>query len=206
MKKPNPRRSRKQVDTHIALEPMPGMHPKILDEFQINRDHLQLIKSNTNLENRRIPDADFYKNKELPQLDLRGQFLEHFAETVPAESLDWIILGNVLCEVPHPAKEIKLLDSLLKPGGRVYFCEHVQAPVGTWRYYLQKLVARWWVRIADGCNCDRPSVETMKAVTDWEIEHWTFFEGIFPWNAQFELGLAVKKGRYRELLAAGSKD
>ena len=60
----------------------------------------------------------------LPRLELEGAFLSD-VKLDPA-SVDWIILGNVLCELPEPAKQLRLLDARLKPGGRVFFSEHVR--------------------------------------------------------------------------------
>ena len=64
----------------------------------------------------------------LPQLELEGTFLSEFAAKFGPASVDWIILGNVLCELPEPEKQLRLLDALLKPGGRVFFSEHVRDP------------------------------------------------------------------------------
>jgi len=62
----------------------------------------------------------------LPRLELDGAYLSELAARVEPASVDWIILGNVLCSLPEPEKQLRLLDGLLKPGGRVYFSEHVR--------------------------------------------------------------------------------
>ena len=74
-------------------------------------------------------------------------------EAVKGEQFDRIILGNVLCEVDDPVSFLRTVDSLLKPGGRVYFSEHVLEDSG-WRRTLQHLVAPWWALVSDGCHCE----------------------------------------------------
>ena len=64
----------------------------------------------------------------LPRLELVGGSLSELAATFGPASVDWIILGNVICEMKEPAQQLRLLDSLLKPGGRVFFSEHVRDP------------------------------------------------------------------------------
>ena len=72
-------------------------------------------------------------------------------EVVRGEQFDRIILGNVLCEVDDPVSFLKTVDTLLKPGGRVYFSEHVLD--SGWRRTLQELVSPWWALVSDGCHC-----------------------------------------------------
>ena len=64
----------------------------------------------------------------LPRLEVVGGSLSELTTTLGPASVDWIILGNVLCELPEPEQQLRLLDSLLKPGGRVIFSEHVRDP------------------------------------------------------------------------------
>jgi len=57
---------------------------------------------------------------------LTSKFLVDFEKELGPKSVDWIILGNVLCEIPDVDEALRILDRLLKPGGRVYYSEHVR--------------------------------------------------------------------------------
>mmetsp|Transcript_14287 Transcript_14287/g.1282 ORF Transcript_14287/g.1282 Transcript_14287/m.1282 type:complete len:85 (+) Transcript_14287:531-785(+) len=46
---------------------------------------------------------------------------------------DSIVLGNVLCEVPNIKSALDACYKLLKPGGRIYYIEHVIDSEGTTR-------------------------------------------------------------------------
>ena len=65
---------------------------------------------------------------------------------------DFIILGNVLCEVPCVRETLAQIDVLLKPGGKVYFSEHVASPVGTWQRRYQDFTNPCWRLFMAGCK------------------------------------------------------
>ncbi|MGN6557380.1 MAG: class I SAM-dependent methyltransferase [Solirubrobacterales bacterium] len=87
----------------------------------------------------------------------------------PAENLpfadgtfDTVVSTLVLCTVSDPAGSISEVTRVLKPGGRLLFCEHVEAEPG-WRHVLQRRTARPWAAFADGCRCDRPTLATIES-------------------------------------------
>jgi len=86
------------------------------------------------------------------------------AEDLPfAEaSFDTVVSTLVLCTVSDPARAISELTRVLRPGGRLLFCEHVGAERG-WRRALQRRSARPWAAFADGCRCDRPTLATIES-------------------------------------------
>ena len=55
----------------------------------------------------------------------------------PSESFDWVTLGNVLCEVNDVRTVLAQIDGLLKPGGKVYFSEHIACPAHSWSRWYQ---------------------------------------------------------------------
>ncbi len=86
------------------------------------------------------------------------------AERLPfAEgTFDTAVSTLVLCTVSDPARAVSELVRVLKPGGRLFFCEHVGAEPG-WRRSLQRRSARPWAAFADGCRCDRPTLATIES-------------------------------------------
>jgi len=87
----------------------------------------------------------------------------------PAEQLpfadgtfDTVVSTLVLCTVSDPARALSEVARVLKPGGRLLFCEHVRAESG-WRRGLQRRSVRPWAAFADGCRCDRPTLATIES-------------------------------------------
>lgn len=87
----------------------------------------------------------------------------------PAEQLpfaegtfDTVVSTLVLCTVSDPARALSEVTRVLRPGGRLLFCEHVGAESG-WRRGLQRRSARPWAAFADGCRCDRPTLATIES-------------------------------------------
>jgi SAM-dependent methyltransferase len=129
--------------------------------------------------------------------DLSGSLnIVSFIEDIPDsenESFDWIILGNVLCEVDDVERAVEHANRLLKPGGRVYFQEHVARRSGSWQRAVQDVVNPVWCHVGGGCNCNRESVRILKghpcwdSVVDWEYDHCQVMLG------NMVLGLAAKK-------------
>jgi SAM-dependent methyltransferase len=77
-------------------------------------------------------------------------------------SFDTVVSTLVLCTVSDPARAISEVTRVLKPGGRLLFCEHVEADPG-WRRGLQRRSVRPWAAFADGCRCDRPTLATIES-------------------------------------------
>ena len=88
--------------------------------------------------------------------ELKVEFLECGAEAIPLpdQSIDTVLVTYTMCTIP----DIKLSNSeimrVLKPEGRLLFCEHGLAP--------DKNIAKWqnrinpiWSKMAGGCNLNR---------------------------------------------------
>lgn len=78
------------------------------------------------------------------------------------ETFDTVVSTLVLCTVSDPARAVSEVTRVLRPGGRLLFCEHVGAESG-WRRALQRRSSRPWAALADGCRCDRPTLATIES-------------------------------------------
>jgi ubiquinone/menaquinone biosynthesis C-methylase UbiE len=78
-------------------------------------------------------------------------------EEIPLEdnSADTVLLTFTLCTIPDFAKALDQMRRVLKPGGRLLFAEHGEAPDENVRKW-QNRVNPIWKRIAGGCHVNRP--------------------------------------------------
>jgi ubiquinone/menaquinone biosynthesis C-methylase UbiE len=85
---------------------------------------------------------------------------------------DSVVVTMVLCSVTRPAHVLAEIRRVLRPGGSLYFLEHVAAP--------DERVRRWQRRLnplqrflADGCELDRDTASTIRdagfAAVDMEV-------------------------------------
>ena len=70
---------------------------------------------------------------------------------------------QVLCCVGSPDRAVAEVRRVLRPGGRYLFIEHVAAQPGTRLASVQGWVAPVVRLVADGCNIDRDSLQTIRA-------------------------------------------
>ena len=109
------------------------------------------------------------------------------------DGFDWIVLGNVLCEVPDQEGVLAHVDRLVRPGGRVYFSEHIAHPAGTFWRSVQDWVNPWWCCVSDGCNVNRPTLDRLLAQftpeDGWEVQYWQMDVGAL---VPFVMGVATK--------------
>lgn len=85
------------------------------------------------------------------------------AEELPFadDSFDTVVSTLVLCTVADPRRALGEVARVLRPDGQLLFLEHVRADPG-WRRRLQGRSVRAWAAFADGCQCDRPTLETIE--------------------------------------------
>jgi SAM-dependent methyltransferase len=70
-------------------------------------------------------------------------------------SVDTVLLTFTLCTIPDCHAALLQMRRVLKPEGKLIFCEHGAAPDETTRRWQARLTP-WWKRIAGGCRLDRP--------------------------------------------------
>ncbi|MDR3512490.1 MAG: class I SAM-dependent methyltransferase [Caulobacteraceae bacterium] len=89
---------------------------------------------------------------------------EGTAEALPFEdaSFDSVVCTFTLCSVHAPPAALAEARRVLRPGGRLFFCEHGLAPdegVARW----QRRVEPFWKAIAGGCHLTRPVAGSIQA-------------------------------------------
>ncbi len=87
------------------------------------------------------PDLEF--------IDLPGEEIP-----LPSASVDTVLVTYTLCTIPDPVKALEGMRRVLKPGGRLLFCEHGRAPDESVRRWQERLNPVW-KRLAGGCNMHR---------------------------------------------------
>ncbi len=85
------------------------------------------------------------------------EWLDLPGEEVPLDdkSVDTVVLTYTLCTIPDYRAALAQMRRVLKPGGRLLFCEHGEAPDESVRRW-QARVNPFWKKIAGGCNLNRP--------------------------------------------------
>ena len=91
-------------------------------------------------------------------------------EMLPFEddTFDTVVETLVLCTVADPEATAAEIRRVLKPDGRFLFMEHVRSE-GPRLGPLQDRMEKTWMRIADGCHCNRRTVPMLEA-NGFEVE------------------------------------
>jgi ubiquinone/menaquinone biosynthesis C-methylase UbiE len=93
-----------------------------------------------------------------------ASFVPAAAERLPFDNgaFDFAVSTLVLCTVEDQPQAFRELRRVLRPGGTLLFMEHVRSE--------EPRLARWqdrlnWLqlRVGHGCNCNRPTLDVMRA-------------------------------------------
>lgn len=95
---------------------------------------------------------------------LDAEFIEAGAESIPLEtdSADTVVMTYTLCTVPRAADALAEIRRVLRPGGRLLFCEHGEAPDPGVRRWQQRMGPAWKL-LGGGCHLDRPIPDLLRA-------------------------------------------
>lgn len=77
-------------------------------------------------------------------------------------TLDTVVSTFVLCTVDAPDAALREIGRVLRPDGQLLFIEHVRSDSPTLARWQDRL-ARPWQRFAEGCRCNRATLELMDA-------------------------------------------
>lgn len=84
------------------------------------------------------------------------ELVELSAERIPFDdaAFDTVLVTYSLCTIPDPVAALHEMRRVLRPGGRLVFCEHGLAPDASVQAWQHRLTPAW-SRIAGGCQLDR---------------------------------------------------
>lgn len=134
-----------------------------------------------------------YLHKAAERAALNIEIRMGLAEQLPAEdqSMDAVVSTLVLCSVSDPARVLREVLRVLKPGGRLIFLEHVAAQEGTRLRKVQRWVRPLWKRIAGGCHPDRETGTTIERAGFGRVHYEQFRLPLGPVGPQIA-GFAIK--------------
>ena len=112
---------------------------------------------------------------------------------LPDACADAVVSTLVLCSVPDLDATLAELHRILRPGGRLFFIEHVRADEGTWLRLLQTVVKPVWRPLADGCHPDRETGAALQRAGFASVEYERFDTGL-PVVSPHIMGVATKAG------------
>ncbi|HAH08812.1 MAG TPA: SAM-dependent methyltransferase [Alphaproteobacteria bacterium] len=105
------------------------------------------------------PDPGMRKRaaKRIGHLPFSFEFLGLEAERIPLpdHSADTVLVTYTLCSIPQVQMALEGMRRVLKPSGRLIFCEHGEAPDASVRKWQDRLQPLWgWC--GGGCHLGRP--------------------------------------------------
>lgn len=128
-----------------------GLNLPVYDPSKVKR--LTAIDPSRDMWQKNIVDTD--------SLPFAFSFVEAFAEQIPEENdqFDTVVITYTLCTISDTQRALEEIRRVLRPGGKLLFCEHGKAPDSATRQQ-QKMVNPLWKRLGGGChlNKDIPSL------------------------------------------------
>jgi ubiquinone/menaquinone biosynthesis C-methylase UbiE len=90
------------------------------------------------------------------QSPLDIEFIDLPGEQIPldADAADTILITYTLCTIPDVMKALGEMRRVLKPAGKMIFCEHGEAPDESVRRWQRRLTPAWKA-IGGGCHVGR---------------------------------------------------
>ncbi len=113
---------------------------------------------------------------------VRASVMRAGAEALPVatDSIDTVVSTMVLCTVPDPVAALDEIRRVLRPDGRLLFCEHVRAESNRRSRWQERLV-RPWKACADGCRCNQETlklIERALRIERLERDQWRGMPGL----------------------------
>ncbi len=143
------------------------------------------------------PDAAMRKrlSRKVRRCRARADVLGVSAEQLPFgdETVDTVVSTLVLCTVEAPDVALREIERVLRPGGRLLFLEHVRSESPRLARWQDRLAGPWH-GFAEGCHCNRATVELIRA-SNLELEDLSeaSWRAMPPIVRPLVTGVAVKR-------------
>ena len=107
------------------------------------------------------PELQVYARQIAKKRGMKVAFLTQGGESLPINdnAFDSVVMTWTLCTIPKPDLALAEIKRVLKPGGKIIFAEHGEAPdeeVRKWQNRIDPI----WQMIAGGCHLNR-RIETL---------------------------------------------
>jgi ubiquinone/menaquinone biosynthesis C-methylase UbiE len=99
-----------------------------------------------------LPKARRAAAKAAVPVTVLPEMAEHLS--LPPQSVDTVLVTYALCTIPDAVGALECARRALKPGGRLFFCEHGRAPEPKVAR-LQARIEPAWKRLFGGCHLTR---------------------------------------------------
>ena len=106
-----------------------------------------------------LEPSEGMRRKARPLVDASNadvEFIDLPGEEIPlqADSVDTVLVTYTLCSIPDANSALEGMRRVLKPGGRLLYCEHGIAPDENVRRWQRRLNPTW-SKFSGGCNMNR---------------------------------------------------
>jgi ubiquinone/menaquinone biosynthesis C-methylase UbiE len=162
-----------------------------LAHYPADLDELVLIEPDASMRSR--------LEKRLCRGRCRPRVVEANAERLPFAdgSVDAVVSTLVLCTVDAPDLALAEIARVLRANGRLLFIEHVRSDSPGLARWQDRLAGPWRI-FAQGCRCNRATVELITAA-GFELEH----ERRVSWRAMPPIVRPLIIGRARKTINHG---
>lgn len=105
-----------------------------------------------------------YARKRVREVPFEVEFIGLPGEEIPLadHSVDNVVVTYTLCTIPDAIAALEQMRRVLRPGGRLLFCEHGEAPDESVRRWQERLNPMWR-KISGGCNLNRKIPELIES-------------------------------------------
>lgn len=104
------------------------------------------------------PGAELHglTRKRIAKFGVSVELVSLSAERIPFDdaSFDTVLVTYSLCTIPNPVAALQEMRRVLKPHGRLVYCEHGLAPDASVRSWQDRLTPVWST-VAGGCHLNR---------------------------------------------------